>query len=182
VYVPCEVPEVGWRGGGEKWRKLFNELMDERGGTYIPSSKGSPRTNPLLWKASMASSTVHFKAFIRAYRGIRASLKESSFRSGLKERYCRFHLPARSSQASASSLSVLAPRLIFTRCHSLRRRVLCRSIACLTGPSPAWMPPERRRSWTSTRARLWEVIFFSCFKRLAAVITSPSAGLSSSST
>jgi len=74
-------------GGGEKSRKLLDEQTTDGKGihTHIPSSRGSPRTNPLLWKASMASSTVHFKAFTRAYRGIRASSRECSFGQDIRE-------------------------------------------------------------------------------------------------
>lgn len=67
--VSCEVPEVQWGELIDGWGRTGRDGR----GTNIPSSRGWPRTNPLLWKDSMASSTVHFKAFIRAYRGIRAS-------------------------------------------------------------------------------------------------------------
>jgi hypothetical protein len=154
----------------------FGELMNN--GKNVHSIEGIPKDKP-------ASLDGRYGLVDSPFQGIHPRISrdpgwfEGYFNSiGVGEK-AMCHLPVRSSSATASSPSVLAPRLILTRCHSLRRRVLCRSSACFTGPSPAWIPPARRRSWTSTKARLWEVIFLSCFKIFAAASTSASAGLSS---
>lgn len=120
----------------------------------------------------MASSVVHKHVLTRTYRGICAKRN----RQGTLRNAC--HLPALSSPLFANSWSDFTPRLIFTRCNSLRNRVLCRRIACFTGPSPACIPRDRRRSCTSTSARLRVVIFFSSFSNLDALITSTKAPLS----
>ena len=70
VRVPCEVPEKrGW--GKLSSIKEKTSIDKDESGTHIPS-RGSPRLYPLFWNVFMASSKVHFKVLIRAYRGIRA--------------------------------------------------------------------------------------------------------------
>jgi hypothetical protein len=73
VRVPCEVPEK--EGVRRVECSKTSVISIDDGGTYI-SSRGFPRANPLFWNACMASSTVHFKALIRAYRGILAGVSQ----------------------------------------------------------------------------------------------------------
>ena len=181
VRVPCEVPEK--RGWGQAF--VDKENFDRQGQEWnVHSIKGIPEGVATLLECLHGSVDGPFQSIDprisrntgcgfawRKKKGILVSVQDRGNRIAQDLHAC-------TSSASAISPSVLAPRLILRRCHSPRRRVLWRSIACFTGPSPAWMPPERRRSWTSTNARLWEVIFFSSLKRFAAAITSASAGLS----
>lgn len=87
--------------------------------------------------------------------------------------------PALLSPVWTSSSLNLTPRFILTFWSSLWSLVLWRRIACLMGPSPAWIPFEKRTSCTSTRAKFEEVSFLrSSIINLALPIISSSTGLS----
>lgn len=91
----------------------------------------------------------------------------------------RSNVPARPSVARARSFVDFTPSLILILWNSLFRRVLCRKTACLTGPSPAWIPPlASNRSCTRMSAKFLDVILRSSFSNLAASMVSDSADLS----
>jgi hypothetical protein len=98
-------------------------------------------------RAAIASSNVPTFKLTRTYRGmLPVELMEPHIK---KDRNTGIETNERAPAATerARSLSSLTPLLTLILTSSERRRVLCLRIACLIGPSPAWMPPrENRRS------------------------------------